>query len=343
MESTRLRDSSNQARILSVVIPAYNEEQVIEETFSRIKSILFSADIDNEIIVVNDGSTDGTLDVLRRIQNEGELRIIHIPSNSGHMNAIRAGLEASFGEYVVTIDADLQDPPEYIPDMFNLIANHSIKDESQHETRVNHEKAYDVVQAYRVDRTEDTFWKRKSAGIYYSIIRKITGISLVPHAADFRIMKRHVVERLISLPEQKLVYRLLIPSLGFRIATFPIERRKRFSGTSKYTNRKMIGLAVDSIIGFTNRPLRFLAFSGVVMSFVLFLGSISTLFLYLLGNTIPGWPSLVLLILSSNAFLFAGIGLVGEYVGRIYLLAQARPGVLWNEIQKIKLEGNNEI
>ena len=313
---------------MSVVIPAFNEELVIEETVKRISTVLSLARIENEILVINDGSTDGTVEVLKNLQKTNKIRIISLDTNAGHMNAIRAGLEASIGDYVVTIDADLQDPPESIPEMFNLMLNPHLHREGEGISR----ETCDVVQAYRADRTSDSIWKRKSASLYYEIVRRITGISVTPHAADFRMMKRHVVNKIISLPEKTLVYRLLIPSLGFKILNYPIERAERFAGHSKYTNRKMLGLAIDSIIGFTYRPLRFLAVMGIVSSFVLFLGSISTLLIFMLGDTIPGWPSLVLLILSSNAFLFAGLGLVGEYVGRIYLLVQARPGISWREI-----------
>ena len=317
---------TNQTEVLSVVIPAFNEEQVIDETITRLRNILKSSKIRNEILVVNDGSTDETLKVLRSIQQRGPLRIINLASNSGHMSAIRAGLEASIGEYIVTIDADLQDPPEYIPEMFKIIAK------NQKSKSDNFESEIDVVQAYRVDRTSDSIWKSKSASLYYKLIRKITGITLIPHAADFRIMKRHVVESLISLPEKKLVFRLLIPSLGFRIEPFPILRHARFAGKSKYTNLKMISLALDSVIGFTYRPLRYLAYIGITASAVMFFGSVVTLVLFLSGDTVPGWPSLVLLILSFNAFLFSGLGLVGEYVGRTYQLVQSRPSVPWREI-----------
>lgn len=324
MASKEFGTPAPQSALLSVVIPAYNEEQVIEETVARIKSLLELAHIKNEILVVNDGSTDGTLGVLVRLRRESALRIINLSTNSGHMNAIRAGLEASVGDYVLTIDADLQDPPESIPAMFEIITATQIDDLAQ--------ISCDVVQAYRVDRKSDSKWKRMSASLYYKMVKKVTGISLVPHAADFRIMKRHVVEKLIDLPEKKLVYRLLIPSLGFKVQLFPIERKERFAGNSKYTNRRMIGLATDSVIGFTNRPLRFVALFGVFTSGILFLGSILTLLLYLSGDTVPGWASLVLLIMSFNAFLFASIGLVGEYVGRIYELVQARPKSLWHEL-----------
>jgi dolichol-phosphate mannosyltransferase len=242
------------------------------------------------------------------------------------MNALRAGLEASKGEFIVTIDADLQDPPEAIPEMLKIIL--STKDEKSELSSLS----IDVVQAYRVDRRSDTFWKRKSASMYYAWVKRITGIHVTPHGADYRLMRRHVVDQLLLLPEKNLVFRLLIPSLGFHIATFPIERGERFAGKSKYTNWKMISLAIDSIIGFTNRPLRFLSVAGLASSLVLLMGSVLTLAIYVFGNTLPGWPSLVLLILSFNSFLFAGLGLVGEYVGRTYQLVQARPRMHWREI-----------
>jgi glycosyltransferase involved in cell wall biosynthesis len=329
MSSTATKPSSNESELLSVVIPAYNEELVIDETISRIVKILDLNDISREILVINDGSTDGTLDKLTKLKNQHGIRILCLSTNSGHMSAIRAGLEASKGDYVLTIDADLQDPPEAIPEMFRIISSSHLQSENETGSRAT---TYDVVQAFRSDRKSDTYWKRKCASLYYKIIKNITGITLVPHAADYRIMKKHVVKTLIALPEQNLVFRLLIPSLGFKISHFPIARDRRFAGKSKYTYRKMIGLALDSVIGFTSRPLRLLALVGISSSILLFLGSIITLCIYLFGNTIPGWPSLVLLILSFNAFLFAGLGLVGEYVGRIYVLAQNRPTTPWTEI-----------
>lgn len=321
--------SSKRPGLLSVVIPAFNEELVIVETINRIVRILKSHQIKSEILVVNDGSTDGTLNKLIKIKDQHRIRILCLSKNSGHMSAIRAGLEASKGDYILTIDADLQDPPEAIPEMFRIISSPQIESRNKPS-----EQQYlcDVVQAFRANRKSDTYLKRKCAALYYKLIKEITGISVVPHAADYRIMKKHVVDTLLALPEKNLVFRLLIPSLGFQVSYFPIERDKRFAGKSKYTNRKMIGLALDSVISFTNRPLRFLALAGIAASMLLFIGSILTLCIYLFGNTIPGWPSLVLLILSFNAFLFAGLGLVGEYVGRIYELIQARPIAKYHEV-----------
>lgn len=312
--------------LLSVVIPVFNEELVIETSIDRIRLILEAERIQFEILVVNDGSTDRTLEVLIRLQKVFPLRIINLSKNSGHMNALRAGLEASKGDFIVTIDADLQDPPEAIPEMLKMILS------PKGEKSESYNPSFDVVQAYRADRSSDTFWKRKSASMYYALVKRITGINIIPHAADYRLMKRSVVSQLLLLPEKTLVFRLLIPSLGFRIATFPIERGERYAGKSKYTNWKMLSLAIDSIIGFTNRPLRFLSIAGLASSLILLMGSVLTLAVYVFGDTLPGWPSLVLLILSFNSFLFAGLGLVGEYVGRTYQLVQARPRTYWNEI-----------
>jgi dolichol-phosphate mannosyltransferase len=190
----------------------------------------------------------------------------------------------------------------------------------------------DVVQAFRSDRTLDTFAKRTTATLYYYFIEKLTGIALTPHAADFRIMTRNVVDKLLDLPEERPVYRLLIPKLGFSVTSFPIKRAERFAGETKYTYRKMLALAIDSVLSFTYKPLRIFSYFGFISSFILFIMSLLTFIAATFGTTVPGWASIALLILSVNAFLFAGMGLLGEYIGRIYELVQARPTVNWREV-----------
>jgi glycosyltransferase involved in cell wall biosynthesis len=316
-----------QQKLLSVIIPVYNEEEVILETISRVLRILGEVEIRNELILVNDGSTDSTQLILQNIQLKSKIRVINIARNSGHMNAIRVGLEASHGDFIATIDADLQDPPEYLPKMYEILTS-----TSKASTLLLRNNQIDIVQAYREDRSSDSKLKRSFAKMYYSAARKLTGISLHPNAADFRIMTREVVDELLKVPSnEKVVYRLLIPSLGFNIELFPIVRAQRYAGKSKYTLTKMVALALDSIIGFTYKPLRLLAYIGLITSLILLLGSFLTLIIAIFGSTIPGWPSLVLLLLSINALLFAGIGLLGEYVGRIYELLQTRPGIKWRE------------
>ena len=315
--------------LLSIVIPCFNEEDVITETLNRISGILNEEKIKYEIIVVNDGSTDSTLEVLRALQIKKYLRIINIKKNMGHMSAIRAGLEASTGTHVATIDADLQDPPEYLPDMLSKFTN-----KSKELDNFKYQEEIDVVQAFRIDRTSDTFLKRNSAALYYSMIKRLTGISLIAHAAEFRIMNRKTVDKLVSLPEKRPVYRLLIPHLGFIIEPYPIMRAERYLGKTKYTNKKMFSLVLDSVVGFTFKPLRFITYFGMSASAVLLIASLTTLFISIYGNTLPGWPSLALLLLSANAFLFASLGVIGEYVGRIYETVQNRPNSIWNEIEK---------
>ncbi len=312
---------------LSVVIPVFNEEEVIGECVRRVSTILNREEIDHEILIVNDGSTDATLTRCLALRSLGhKIRVIDLGKNYGHMQALRSGLEASEGNFIATLDADLQDPPEYMPEMLRHLIT-SERSESNEDNQVE----WDVVQAYRLDRSSDSFPKRKLAAIYYWIISRLTGIKVIPHAAEFRIMSRQVVDELKKLAEPKLVYRLLIPSLGFRIKEFPITRSKRFAGNTSYTMRKMIGLALESVVSFTYRPLRIMSLLGLVISFTLFLAAVCVFIISIVSSTVPGWGSIVLLMLSVNSMLFAAIGLLGEYVGRIYEMSLSRPRPQWNE------------
>ena len=324
---SKVNGSSNKQEFISIIVPVFNEEDVITESIARIQKVLSSIAYESEIVIVDDGSTDNSTGQILAAGHKN-VRIISFAQNKGHMTALRAGLEASNGSLVITIDADLQDAPEYIPEMINMV--HSNCQEKSH----NPKTCFDIVQTYRDDRSVDSRFKRATASLYYLLIYKMTGIKLKAHAADFRLMTRQVVETLISLPEEKLVFRLLIPTLGFQIKYFPIRRDKRHAGKTKYTKRKMLGLFIDSILGFTFRPLRLMVVFGVSFSFILFIGSLITIMISIWGNTLPGWPSLALLILSTNSLLFACVGLVGEYVGRTYQLVQARPRIFWKEDQR---------
>ena len=310
--------------LLSVVIPVYNEEESIEACIKKVTQVLISAEVDHEIVIVNDGSSDQTLQICLEIKRDIPIRILNLSRNSGHMAAITAGLEAAKGDFVATMDADLQDPPVDLLMMYEIISrNSTIRDLNQ----------IDVVQAFRIDRSVDSFLKRLTAAMYYRIIEKITGLRLIHHAADFRIMTREVVDALVSLPERNRIYRLLIPKLGFSVTPYPIVRAKRFAGKTKYSLNKMVKLSIDSVFAFSYKPLRFFSYLGLISSFILFLAALITLMISLMFETVPGWPSLALLLLSANSFLFAGLGLLGEYVGRTYELVQARPIANWNELE----------
>ena len=314
-------------KFLSVVIPVFNEELVIEETIDQVKKVLDKAKINHEIIIVNDGSTDQTLEICILKQKVGKIRILNLGTNSGHMAAITAGLEASRrdkgGGFIATMDADLQDPPEDLVAMYKIISANSM---------MRNELRIDVVQAYRADRSSDSIFKRITAGLYYKIIEKMTGISLIHHAADFRVMSYEVVDKVLDLPERNRIYRLLIPKLGFKIHPHAIVRERRFAGETKYSTKKMIKLSLDSVFAFSYKPLRFFSYLGFIFSFLFFVASVVTFIFSLISTTVPGWPSIALLLLSVNSILFAGLGLLGEYIGRIYELVQARPIASWYEV-----------
>jgi glycosyltransferase involved in cell wall biosynthesis len=307
--------------LLSVVIPVYNEEECIEACINEVTSTLKKAQIEFELIIVNDGSSDRTKDICLNLKTNYNFRLIDIPVNSGHMAAITAGLEASTGQYIATMDADLQDPPNDLVEMFRIIHNSSTEGEEN----------IDVVQAFRVDRSVDSYFKKSTAAIYYKLMERVIGVKIIHHAADFRIITREVVSVLLSLPERNRIYRLLIPKLGFAILPFPITRAKRYAGRTKYSLNKMFKLSVDSLFAFSYKPLQVFAFLGFTSSAFFLLASIVTLLISIFFVTVPGWPSLILLLLSANSFLFAGLGLLGEYVGRIYEIVQARPIVIWKE------------
>jgi glycosyltransferase involved in cell wall biosynthesis len=305
---------------ISVVIPVYNEELVIKHSVRRINDVLKSLEVQYEIIVVNDGSTDSTLKVLIEIKRAIEnLRIINLPRNLGHMEAITAGYEASVGAYIVTLDADCQDPPEVIVDMYRVITN-SIK--------------VDVVQAIRVDRNVDSWFKRNSARVYYWIIKKLTGIAVINNAADFRLVTREVLNLLLKLPEKNKIYRLLIPYLGFRIETVPIIRAKRLAGKSKYSLAKMFRLSIDSIFNFSDAPLKLITRIGFFFSILFLILTLYFLITWILGikTLVPGWLSIVTLILLSSSLILTSIGVVGEYIGKIYIQNLNRPSTKRNEI-----------
>ena len=300
---------------LSIVIPVYNEEEVILESLRSIHKIATEIEMNFEIICVDDGSRDQTAQkITEAIKLYPGVRLIKLQKNFGHMAALTAGMSQALGNLVLTMDADLQDPPEYIPTMLDMI--NSIDS--------NNEKI-DVVQALRVDRTSDSILKRTTARLYYNLIKKLTGVSIPPNSADFRIMTKKTVNIILSIPEKGKIFRLLIPYLGFNIAYLNIRRDPRLAGTTKYSLRKMISLAINSVISFSYKPLRAMTIMGLIFSLVCGVLSAFYFIAYVKGESIKGWTSLALLLLASNALIMMSIGLLGEYVGRVHSALQNRP------------------
>ena len=295
---------------LSVIVPMYNEEPVIPALVERLRPVLDSLDLTYEVVAVDDGSRDATAQVLLDLgRTWAELRLIKLRRNSGHQAALTAGLQRSRGEWVVSIDADLQDPPEVIPQMLRLARDEGL----------------DVVYGVRSNRSSDTVFKRYTAGIYYRLMRRIVGGDMPEQAGDFRLVSRDVVEVLRRLPERAPVYRLLVPSLGFASGEVSYVREPRAAGETKYPLRKMVGLAWDSTANFSAAPLRLATWLGAA-AFVLCLAMIIFgVIVYANGTVIPGWTSLFIAVLLLSAVQLFCLGLLGEYVSRIYKTVQNRP------------------
>jgi len=296
--------------VLSVVIPMYNEEEVLPLLVQRLRPVLDGLDVSYEVVAVDDGSRDATANLMRLArQTWPQVRLVQLRRNSGHQAALMAGLNRALGDYVVSIDADLQDPPEKIAEMLELARRDSL----------------DIVYGVRTDRTTDSFGKRVTAGLYYRLMRRLVGKNIPADSGDFRLLSRATVDALKELPETQPVYRLLVPWIGFPSGTVSYKREERAAGSTKYPLSKMVRLAFDSITNFSAAPLRlatWLGASAVVMCLLLFGYAVVR---FLTGATIAGWTSLFVAVLFLGGAQLMCLGLLGEYVGRIYTGVQGRP------------------
>jgi len=297
---------------LSIVVPIYNEELGIVEFANQLKMNLDQLQMQYEVIFINDGSTDATQDKIESIKWD-ELKSFEFQFNAGHMKALEAGFEKSTGKLVLTMDSDLQHPPKYIK---NFI-------EKQKETNA------DVVYGIRDSRKEDSLFKRTTAKFYYGLVRKLSGINLRTNAADFRLITKNVRDVLVDLQEENKVFRLLIPSLGYKESEVIFQADKRMFGSSKYGIKEMGFLAISSVLSFSIKPLRWAIWIGL-WAVVLALVWISyVLIAQFQGWVIQGWSSLI-----AAVILFAGVqllllGIVGQYIGQIYVSQQKRPKYLF--------------
>jgi glycosyltransferase involved in cell wall biosynthesis len=297
---------------LSIVVPIYNEEFGIVEFANQLKINLDQLHMKYEVIFINDGSTDATQEKIDSIKWD-ELKSFEFQSNAGHMKALEAGFEKSSGELIITMDSDLQHPPKFIKHFL----------EKQRETNA------DVVYGIRDSRKEDVLFKRMTAKFYYGLMRKLSGINIRTNAADFRLITKTVRDVLVDLQEENKVFRLLIPSLGYKESEVLFQAEKRMFGSSKYGIKNMGLLALSSVLSFSIKPLRWVIWIGlwaVVLSLVWISYVIVAQFE---GWVIQGWSSLI-----AAVILFAGVqllllGIVGQYIGQIYVSQQKRPKYLF--------------
>ncbi len=302
---------------LSVVVPCLNEAGNIELLHRRLTQVCRSAVDDYEIVLVNDGSRDRTWDCMAAlVERDPHVVAIDLSRNHGHQLALSAGLSVCRGERILIIDADLQDPPELLPAMIKQM-----------------EAGADVVYGQRILRDGETAAKRVSAHLFYRLLSVLSDVPIPRDVGDFRLLRRNVLDVLLAMPEQNRFIRGMVSWAGFRQVALPYEREARQNGTTKYTFSKMLNFAVDAVTGFSAFPLRL----SIALSLLFFLLSglilIYALYSYFFLKVISGWTSITILITLFSAVQLLCIGIIGEYVGRIFMETKRRPLFIIREIK----------
>jgi polyisoprenyl-phosphate glycosyltransferase len=294
---------------LSVVIPVFNEEENITVLYSRLTAVLEDTHIDYEIIFVDDGSNDNSLNQLQNLLVEDKrVLVVELARNFGHQVSITAGLDFARGQAVAVMDADLQDPPEALPEFI-----------------AKWRKGYDVIYAIREQRKE-RWLKRSSYSLFYRLLRRVANIDIPLDSGDFCVMDRRVVELLKSMPERSRFIRGIRSWVGLNQVGLPFERHARYAGQSKYTIRRLVLLALDGLISFSYVPLRFISFLGIGVSCLsIFLAVFYFVKKLLYGLSPPGFATLVVSIFFLAGIQLVTMGVIGEYVGRIFEEAKRRP------------------
>ena len=308
--------------LLSVVVPVYNEQEVIAETAKRLRGVLDGMSVDYDIVFVNDGSRDGTLSVLRPLcEADARLKLVNFSRNFGHQIAITAGMDMTRGDAVVVIDADLQDPPEVIPGMFE-----------------RWKQGYEVVYGKRLSREGETFFKKFTAKVFYRFMARMTEVDMPVDTGDFRLLDRKVVDALRRTPERNRYVRGIVSWLGFKQCAYEYERHERFAGQTKYPLKKMLKLACDGLVSFSVKPLRWIMGSGVVLSVLSVLYLVYILIASLCGVAMlsAGLYAMLGLIVLLLGVVMVFLGVLGEYIGRIYDESKARPLYLVSDTVNIE-------
>ncbi len=297
--------------LVSIIIPCYNEEPVIQETKTRLDAFTMKhSDYDFELIFVDDGSRDGTCHLLSVMaQTDHRVKIIRLARNFGHQVAITAGIDMANGEGVVVIDTDLQDPPELIAAMIS-----------------KWREGFDVVYAQRVERRGESRFKIATANLFYKLINYLSDIPIPQNVGDFRFMSRRAVDALKAMPERDRFVRGMVSWIGFKQTSIQFVREKRFAGETKYPLRKMLRFAADGVLSFSIKPLQFSVIFAGCGSFAAILIMIYAIVLRLFSNTwVPGWAAIIVAILFLGSVQLICIGVLGEYIGRIYMESKRRP------------------
>ena len=297
--------------LLSVIVPCFNEEEALRGTHSRLSATLAQLPANVEIIYIDDGSTDATADVLSELQTTDKVvRVVRFSRNFGHQIAITAGLEHAAGDVVVIIDADLQDPPEIIVSFFK-----------------KWQEGYDVAYGVRSEREGETVFKLWTAKMFYRCMTRLSDTRIPLDTGDFRLMDRRVVNALLGMPERDRFVRGMVSWLGFSQIAVPYRREPRHAGVTKFSFFKMLRFAMDGIFSFSIVPLRVATWTGFITSFLAILGILLVSFERFLGvqGLVKGWTSTMFAVLFIGGVQLICIGIIGEYIGRIYGESKHRP------------------
>ncbi|MGK0467690.1 MAG: glycosyltransferase involved in cell wall biosynthesis [Clostridium sp.] len=294
----------------SIIVPIYNEELVINEAYKRLKKVMNLTEETYEIIFVNDGSRDRSFDMVKDICNKDKnIRLIRFSRNFGHQLAITAGMNKANGKAVIVIDADLQDPPEIMLKMIE-----------------KWKEGYEVVYGKRLSREGETFFKKITSKAFYRTLRVMTDVDIPVDTGDFRLIDRKVCEALKRVPERNRYVRGIISWLGFKQTGVEFEREERIAGETKYPLNKMVKFALDAIISFSYKPLKLASITGFSISIFSFLYLMIVVFKKIfINDAINGWTSIVALSLFFNGLVLIILGIIGEYIGRIYDEVKGRP------------------
>lgn len=310
---------------LSIVVPCFNEQDCLGALHERLSASARKAvGEDYEIVLVNDGSRDSSWQrMLEMAKTDRHLVAVNLSRNHGHQLALTAGLDLCRGETVMIIDADLQDPPELLPEMMQVMR----------------EEGADVVYGVRRSRSGETAFKRATAHGFYRLLSRATEVDIPLDTGDFRLMSRRALDALLAMPEQARFIRGMVAWIGFKQMPFAYDRQERFAGSTKYPLKKMLRFALDALTGFSSAPLKLASHAGLALSVGSMVLILYIAYAWAAGHSIQGWTSLMLVVVVLGAVQMFVLALMGEYIGRLYNEAKRRPLYV---VQEVAGEGRRE-
>lgn len=295
---------------ISFVVPVYNEESNLKEFHKRMTAVMSSLPYDYEINFVDDGSSDSSPVLLQElVENDSHVEAYLLSRNYGHQLALTCGLDHAEGDAVITMDGDLQHPPEMVPQMLDYW-----------------EKGFQIVQTIRKATEDASFFKRLTSSVYYKLINKLSRVEITPGGSDFRLMDKKAVEAFRLYRERARFIRGMVNTLGFKVAKLDFVAPPRFAGKSKYSLHKMLHFALDGITAFSNLPLRWALYCGLLCGLISLCIILHVLFeKYIMNDAVPGWATMTVSITFLGGIQLIGIGILGEYIGRIFEEVKQRP------------------